>query len=233
MWLLLPVSVLAAGLFFERFMYLHRSAVPVVDLLRGLSILVRQNRFAEAVRECQASPGPVARVLRAILVRHDLPREEIREAAEAAARVEARRLEGYLPILATVAHVTPLVGLLGTVTGLLQAYQVISLQGGVATAADLSAGLYNALLTTAGSLVVAVPAFLMHSYLCSRVNLLLDDIEQAAGEMVPLLVESRARDLADKGIISFAEAARSLEAAVPPAPAEAEKPPRRARGDVS
>ena len=76
-------------------------------------------------------------------------------------------MEGYLPILATVAHVTPLVGLLGTVTGLLQAYQVISLQGGVATAADLSTGLYNALLTTAGSLVVAVPAFLMHSYLCS------------------------------------------------------------------
>ena len=232
MWLLLPVSVLAAGLFFERFIHLHRSAVPVVDLLRGLTNLVRQGRFAEAVRECQASPGPVARVLRAILVRHDLPREEIKEAAEAAARVESRRLEGYLPILATVAHVTPLVGLLGTVTGLLQAYQVISLQGGVATAADLSAGLYNALLTTAGSLVVAVPAFLMHSYLCSRVNLLLDDMEQAAGEMVPLLVESRARELADKGIISFAEAARSLEAA-PPAAGKKETPPRIIQGGAS
>ena len=203
MWLLFPISVLAVAVFIERFVYLHRSTISTPDILRGLGNLIRGHRFAEAARECQATPGPVARVLRVAIAHHDASRSEMKEYIEEAAQLEVKRLEGYLPILSTIAHVTPLIGLLGTITGLLQAFSAVNAQGGYVNAADLSAGLYNALLTSAGGLVVAIPAYLAHSYLCSRVNLLIDDMERGGTEIVHLVQEAQSTALVSDSIIPF------------------------------
>ncbi len=232
MWLLLPISVLAVAIFFERFIFLHRSTISTPDLLRGLMNLIRAQRFDEAARECQATPGPVARVLRAAIAHHRAPRADVKEFVEEAALLEISRLEGYLPLLATIAHVTPLIGLAGTVLGLLQSFSSVNAQGGFVNAADLSAGLYGALITSAGGLVLAIIAYFAHSYLCSRVNVLIHDMERGASELIHVIAETKSISDAGDSIIPFAAAAASL-AKRPVEPAAGDEPtaaaPRRRR----
>ena len=108
-----------------------------------------------------------------------------------AGQLEVPRLETHLSLLGTVAQVCPLIGLLGTVTGLIRAFTTVSAQGGFVTANALSYGIYQSLLTTAGGLAVAVPAYVAHNYLSTRVNFLLHDMERAGIEIVNLLVDQR------------------------------------------
>src|SRR5262245_29185561 len=126
MWLVLLCSITALGIFFERLVYLHRASIHVDDLLRGLSNLLRRENYAEALQECASTPGPVARVAHAIILMHQRCRAELRQIAEEAATLELPKLERNLPLLATIAYVTPLIGLLGTLLGLLDAFQQIA-----------------------------------------------------------------------------------------------------------
>jgi len=117
-----------------------------------------------------------------------------------AALLEIPKLERNLPMLATIAYVTPLVGLLGTVLGLLDAFLLLSAHGGYATTAELSRSVYESLLNAAAGLAVAIPAFLGHSYLTSRVNDIIHDMERGGIEVVNLLTEPalrREKKLAD------------------------------------
>lgn len=212
MWLLLPVSVLAVAIFIERVLFLHRSTVSVTDLLRGLTNLIRAGRYDEAARECQATPGPVARVLRTAIAHHRNAHADRKEYIEEAAQLEITRLEGFLPLLATIAHVAPLIGLLGTVTGLLSAFSAVNAQGGFANAADLSSGLYGALITSAGGLAVSITAYFAHSYLCSQVNAIIHDMERAGTGILHVISEAQAEVAAGDSIISFQAAAASLAA---------------------
>ncbi|MBS0658784.1 MAG: MotA/TolQ/ExbB proton channel family protein [Verrucomicrobia bacterium] len=212
MWLLLTVSVLALAIFIERMLFLHRATISVTDLLRGLTNLIRAGRYDEAARECQATPGPVARVLRTAIAHHRAGHAERKEYVEEAAQLEITRLEGFLPLLATIAHVAPLIGLLGTVTGLLSAFSAVNAQGGFANAADLSAGLYSALITSAGGLAIAITAYFAHSYLCSQVNALIHDMERAGTGILHVITEAQTEVAAGDSIISFQAAAASLAA---------------------
>ena len=186
-WLILLCSVTALGVFFERLLSLHRSSIHTGDFLRGLANLLRRKNFTEALQECAGSPGPVPRVLHAVILKHGAPRSELREIAQEAGQLEVPRLERNLPLLGTIAYATPLIGLLGTVLGLLSAFQQISAHGGYATASEIAGGVYESLLTSAGALTVAIPAFVAHSYLSARVSAVLHDIERAAIETIEIL----------------------------------------------
>ena len=204
MWLLLLASVVAVGTFAERFTYLRRITIDVGDFMRGLSNLVRDGRYTEAQIECKSTPGPVSRVVYAAILRHDLPRSNLKEIVQEAGQLEVPRLETHLPVLATIAQVCPLIGLLGTVTGLIRAFVTVSSQGGFVTANALSYGVYQSLLTTAGGLVIAIPAYVAHSYLSTRVNALLHDMERAGIEIVNLLVDRRpATEIIPFGTVDF------------------------------
>lgn len=187
MWLILACSITALGVFFERLFTLHRATIRTSDFVRGLANLIKAGHLAEAIQECAASPGPVPRVLHAMLLRHASPRTELRDIAQEAGQLEVPRLERNLALLSTVAYVTPLIGLLGTVLGLLTAFQQITIHGGYATAAEIAGGVYESLLTSAAALTVAIPAFVAHSYLSARVNDVMHDIERAAIEMLEIL----------------------------------------------
>jgi len=187
MWIILLCSVVALGVFFERLLYLHKASIRVGELLGGLSLLIRNGRLDEALGECSACSGPVARVLQAALLRPAASREVLQSITRDAAMLEIPKLERNLPILATLAYVTPLIGLLGTIMGLLDSFLVISSHGGYATAADLSRGVYESMLDAASGLAVAIPVFVAHSYLTSRVNDIIHDMERAAIEIVNLL----------------------------------------------
>ena len=193
MWLLLAASILMVGVVTERLTYLRRSTISVSDFLRGLSNLIRRGSYAEAQIECKSTPGPVARVVYAAILRPDLSRADLKEIVQEAGQLEVPRLETHLPLLSTIANVAPLIGLLGTVGGMIHAFVTISSQGGYVTANALSSGIYQSLLTTATGLVVAIPAYVAHNYLSTRVNALLHDMERAGIEIVNLLTDHPAR----------------------------------------
>jgi len=191
MWLILFCSVLAGAVFLERVSYFHRITIRVGEFMRGLSNLIQTRRFAEAQMECASSPTPVTRVIHAAIVRHHATRAELKEIVQEAGQLEVPRLERRLGILATIAFVAPLIGLLGTVIGLIESFVTISSQSGFAGATDIASGIYQSLLTTAAGLVVAIPCAVGYSYLSSRVNALLHDMERAGIEIVNLISEHR------------------------------------------
>jgi biopolymer transport protein ExbB len=191
MWLILFCSVLAGAVFLERVSYFHRASIRVGEFMRGLNNLLQRRSFSEALHECAATPGPVPRVIHAAILRHDAPRQELKEIVQEAGQLEVPRLERRLGILVTLACVAPLLGLLGTVTGLIDAFVNISTQSGFTSSTDSASGLYQSLLTTAAGLVVAIPCAVGYGYLSSRVNALMHDMERAGIEIVNLLCDNR------------------------------------------
>ncbi len=199
MWLILLCSVVSVAIFTERVLYYHRATIDLGEFLQGLANLIRNRNLAEARAECQATLVPVTRVIHATLVRHYLPRNELREIAQEAGQLEVRRLERNLGLLVAIAYICPLIGLLGTVTGLIQAFVQLSANNGYATLADVSGGIYESLLTTAAGLVVTIPTILGYCYLSARLNSLIRDMERAGIEVINLLSENTT----DSSIIAF------------------------------
>ncbi len=191
MWLILFCSVLAGAVFMERVTYFHRATIRVGEFMRGLSNLLQRRNFTEALHECAVTPGPVPRVIHAAILRHNAPRLELKEIVQEAGQLEIPRLERRLGMLITISFVAPLIGLLGTVTGLIDAFVHISSQSGFATSTDIASGIYQSLLTTAAGLVVAIPCAVGYGYLSARINALMHDMERAGIEIVNLLCDQR------------------------------------------
>lgn len=187
MWVILAVSVVGLAVFLERLVFLHRAQIRVGEFLRGLANLVRGDRFEEARKQCQSTPGPVARVALSAVLARDCPRAELRDIVQEAGQLEVPRLERHLALLAGLAYAAPLLGLLGTVLGLLEAFYLVSTQGGYATVADVSGAAYQSLISAAAGLAVAIPALVGVMYLSARVKDLMHDMERAGIEMVNLL----------------------------------------------
>ena len=204
MWLILFCSVLAGAVFLERVTYFHRITVRVGEFMRGLANLIQLRRFAEAQMECASSPTPVTRVIHAAILRHEAQRSELKDIVQEAGQLEVPRLERRLGMLATIGFVAPMIGLLGTVLGLIDAFVNISSQSGFASSTEIAGGIYQSLLSTAAGIVVAIPCAVAYSYLNSRVNSLMHDMERAGIEIVNLIVESRPQPSPD--IIEFGPA---------------------------
>ncbi len=187
MGIILLCSVVAIGVFFERLFYLHRISIRVGELLEGLSLLLERGNLIEALQECTVTPGPVARILQAALEHPKATRTELKEITTDAGLLELPKLERNLSILSMLATITPLIGLLGTILGLLDAFLAISAHSGYATTAEIARGVFESLLTTAAGLAVAIPSFLAYSYLSSRVNDLIHDMERASIEIIQML----------------------------------------------
>ncbi len=207
MWVIVTCSILATGIFLERFFHYHRSFIEVSEFLNGLANLIRRKNFAEARHECAVTHVPVARVLHAAILRHDSPRAELKDIVQEAGQLEVPALEKNLPALATIAFIAPMIGFLGTVTGLMSAFATLSANSGYTSAIDISGAIYQCLITTAAGIAVAIPTFVAHQYLSARVDRLLRDMERAGIEMVQLLSD-QAKERGD--IISFEEQNKKL-----------------------
>ena len=189
-WFILLASLVGVAVFAERFMYYHRMQIALGDFLKGVRNCIRRNNHVEAITICDDAPGPVAQVARAAILRHDRSRSEIHEAVEATAIHEERNLEKNLPILWTVAQVTPLLGLLGTVIGMMRAFRTIEMQEKLITATDLAGGIWEALISSAMGLAVAVPAYVAYNYLMSRKNEMIRDMELCSTELMNAFTEA-------------------------------------------
>lgn len=180
-------SILAVAVFLERIFHFRRAQIDTEKFMSGMRNLLKKKSYIEALSICEETPGPVAAVLKAGILKHDRGKEQIREALENTSHYEIPRLEKNLVVLATVAQISPLLGLLGTVTGMIKAFMKIQEKAGFVNPGDLAQGIWEALITTAGGLVVAIPAFVAYNYLVHRVNNFVLDMEKASTELVELL----------------------------------------------
>lgn len=181
--LLLGSGLAATIIFALRLFHLHRAQIRAGDFLDGIVNVVRGGNLVEAVSLCDETPGPVARIVRAALLRRDEPLEAQVAAMETAGRMEIARLETGIGALATIAQTAPILGLLGTILGLLDGLGQLRAAAPLAHAGDLAAGLRHALLTTAAGLAVAAAAFVFHNTLVGRVAAIVRDMEFAAAEL--------------------------------------------------
>jgi biopolymer transport protein ExbB len=180
-------SVLAVGITIERLWNLRRQRVLRYDLLNRLEDLLREQKIPEATTLCKRHATTMTRILLVALLNHDRPKAEIQELLEASGRQEVPILERYLTLLGTIAAIAPFVGLLGTVVGLLTIFEALAQQQGAANAALLSEGIYNALITTAAGLCVAIPALVAYNHLTRKVEELILEVERVALRMLNIL----------------------------------------------
>ena len=193
-------------LIFERIFFFQRVKISVGDLLLGLANHVRKGAFAEAIHEAARAPGPTARVAHAILMRKNLPRQDLRDVAKEAGQLEVPRMERNLRALYGIALVAPLVGMLGTVTGLTKTFMEVNKEKGFASAAEMSGGVYESLVTTALGLTIAIPVYLFYLFFYGRVKRMVHRIERTGVEMVNIICD--AREQAE--IVSFRDEAKEI-----------------------
>ena len=192
MWPIMACSIAAAVLFFERVFHLHRAQIKPDDFLSGIYTIVNRGNTAEAVSICDQTPGPVAHMVRTALLHSDEPPMELKQTINKAGLGEIPRLEKNLGGLLTLAQLTPLLGLMGTVVGLIRVFMAMEQHAPLAEIGDLSAGIWQALTTTAVGISVSIPAFAAYNFLLSRVENITLNMEYAAEEIYRFLVYDRA-----------------------------------------
>lgn len=191
MWPIFVCSIVALAIALERFYTLRRIAVVTREFMDLIRAALRQDRVQEALQTCDVTHAPIARIVKAGLVKHNRPKTDIREAIEDAGRLEIPRLERYLAGLGTCAQVAPLLGLLGTVQGMIKCFAAIENRRGMVNPSDLAEGIGNALITTFAGLVVGIPAMVAYNYFVTRVDTMIVEMEVGASEAVELMTMHR------------------------------------------
>lgn len=195
MWLLLVCSGVSVAVIVERLLYFHRITIAAGDFLKGIANAVRRKQYSEAQLECQSTPGPVPKVIVAILLGRNNDRMTLKAIAQEAEQLEVQDLEKHLCILAAIAQLSPLIGVLGTVIGIMQAFATISASHHGVGMELLSHKIYISLLTTVAGLGVAIPSRVGFQYLSSRVNKFVKEMERAGIEMIHLLFQQHTLDV--------------------------------------
>ena len=189
-WLILIAAAVAAVVFIDRALLCHRSQINSAEFLNGVRTVIKRGNVVEAISICDATPGPVARVVKAAILNREFGRERVREAVEDAGLIEVPQLEERLNLLATIAQIAPLLGLFGTVVGFIDIFGQLQQNGAYANFNDLSGGVGKALICAAAGIGVAIPAHAGYNYLVSRVNKIILDMERAASEIVNIVTEN-------------------------------------------
>ena len=189
LWVILLASAVAIVVFIERALHCHSAQINSAEFLNGVRTVLKRDNVVEAISICDATPGPVARLVKTAILNRDFGRERVRESLEEAGLAEVPRLEEKLNLLATIAQIAPLLGLLGTVLGMINIFKKMEDAGLTASVQTLSGGVWEALICTAAGLAVAIPAHAGYNYLVSRVNEIVLDMEKAATEIVNIVTE--------------------------------------------
>jgi len=192
--LILLCSIIALAIIIERLINLHRSKIDTQEFLDKIKNILRSDKVMQALQLCDNTPGPIAHIIKAGVLKHDRPRSEIRENIDDAASYEIPKLEKNIKILATIAHIAPLLGLLGTVTGMVEAFQIVEQKATLLNPinpSDLAGGIWEALLTTVAGLSVAIPSFIAYNYLVSRIEGFVLDMEVSSTHLVEVLTRRK------------------------------------------
>jgi biopolymer transport protein ExbB len=193
--LLALCSMIALGVFLERLFYFKRSRMNVSEFLAGVLALVRRQSYREAIIRCEEGHGPIVSVVRTAIYKRHLPPAELREVVREIAQLAIPDLEANISLLGTMGYIAPLLGLLGTVNGMIVAFEKINRTSGAASVGDLSQGIYTALITSAAGLAVAIPCYLAHNFLVARAHAIIADMERAGIETIHTLTDLPQKDV--------------------------------------
>jgi len=183
-------SVFAFGIVIEKLILFSQIKTNTHKLKETVFKFIRENKLQEAINFCDNSLSPVAKIMKAGITKFGSSREEIKETMEDTSLFEIPKLEKRLTALATIAHIAPLLGLLGTVTGMTSSFHTIQLRAASlnpVTPGDLAGGIWESLLTTVAGLIVAIPTFVAYNYCVSRINYFILEMERGATELVNFL----------------------------------------------
>jgi biopolymer transport protein ExbB len=189
LWVIVGSGVLAFIVFMERSLHLHRARIRAEDFLKGIFNILRRRNITEALAICDETPGPVAYLVKTAILHRKDRKEDIQEAVQSASLAEVSRMERRLVVVATVAQIAPLLGLLGTVMGMLESMLMMQQDVHVMISGDVVQGMVRALVTTAGGLAVAIPCYAAFNLLIVKIDRLVLDMERAGSEMVTFLAD--------------------------------------------
>jgi biopolymer transport protein ExbB len=187
MYLILLCSITIITVFINKAIHLHRAQIDTQEFLSGLRNELMAKRFTEAVGICDDAPGPVPSILKAGITHHEEGKIGMEAAMEKISTFEVARLEKGIPLLATMAVISPLLGFLGTVLGIITTFQAMEAHGGLISSPELAKGIWQALLTTAFGLSSAIPANLAYNYLVSKVQRIIRDMEASAADLIGIM----------------------------------------------
>lgn len=191
LWVQLVLAFLGLVLILERLLFFQTVKTRVPDLLRGLQVHIGKQGFSEAIYEASRERGPAARVAHSVLIRHALPRTNLREVAEESVKVEVPRIERNLRTLLAISMMAPLTGLLGTALGLLDVFGNVVEVGSTVAQSTLARGIFESLVTTVVGLSIATGAYSFYLVLLGKARSLLGDLERTGIEMVNLVMDAR------------------------------------------
>jgi len=188
--LVIPIlfcSIIALTIVLERLYRFRKLRIKNPDLIIMVKKALNEKGIDEALFIVENSKNPLGRVLKEGIKKYQAGKKEMERAMTFAAEKEIRELEKYLPALSTIGDVAPLLGLLGTVTGMIKAFMVIERLGGKVNASVLAGGIWEAMLTTALGLSVAIPTIVAHNYLVSKLRNFTADLQEKLNEFLEIL----------------------------------------------
>jgi biopolymer transport protein ExbB len=183
---ILLCSVIALAIVVERCLSLRRNRILRYEILQRIEELLRDRKIPEATTLCKRYPSSMTRILLAAILNHDKTRQDIKEIIEDAGRHEIPVLERYLPVLGTIASIAVLLGLLGTILGMIRTFNAIAALG-YGHPEALAGGISEALIATAAGLAVAIPTLVLYNFFTSKVDALVIDMEKHSLRMLSIL----------------------------------------------
>jgi biopolymer transport protein ExbB len=198
MWPILFCSIISVAIILERFYYFYRIRLDIPEFFSSIRGLLRKKKIEEALKLCQQTPAPLARVLACGIQKHKETNAFQEKAISRAGSWEVRGLEKHLRGLAIIGNITPLIGLLGTVVGMIKAFAKIQELGGQVDASVLAGGIWEALLTTAAGLTVAIPTLVAYHYFEGKIDNMASWIKEIATELLEVLGGKSSVGVVDK-----------------------------------
>ncbi|MCH5330840.1 MAG: MotA/TolQ/ExbB proton channel family protein [Alistipes sp.] len=177
MWVLLVLGGLTIFIFVERFVAIRKASGLDINFMNRIRDYISEGNIEAAIDLCKKTDRPVARMVEKGIERLGRPMSDVQTAIENVANLEVSKLENGLPFLATIAGGAPMIGFLGTVIGMVRTFMDMAAGGGVVDMAVLSNGMYIAMVTTVGGLIVGIPAYFGYNYLVARIEKLVFRME--------------------------------------------------------
>lgn len=189
LWVIGICSVISFTIFIERILHLKKSEIDTNTFIIEIRQCIKEGNMVEAIQFCEKTGGTIAAIVKSGLTKHNRDKVQIEDAMELAGMIEIAHLEKNAKVLSIIAHIAPLIGLLGTVLGFMQAFSEMRMSGLVdISATRLGEAMEYALVTTAAGLVVAIPSILAYNYIVSRIEGFLLEIQSASSEIIDLLI---------------------------------------------
>jgi len=183
---LLICSVLSLAIIIERLFSLRKSRLMRVDILMEVELAIKKKDLAAALEWADKGTSPMTKIAKVALINADKPKEDLKASIEEAGRIEVPQMERFMTILQTIAVISPLLGLLGTVTGMINVFQTIVTEG-TGNANILAGGISEALLTTAAGLSIAIPTLIFYNYFNKKIEHLIIEMEHLSVTLFELL----------------------------------------------